>query len=139
VADRDLLDAKVESIERCLRRIEERTPATPEELETNHDAQDIISVNLQRAVQLSVDIASYLITARGWPAPNTMGGAFTELEREGVLDSDLAEHLRRAVGFRNVSVHEYEEVDWRRVYRIVTERLGDFRDYVGRVAHAWER
>jgi uncharacterized protein YutE (UPF0331/DUF86 family) len=138
VADRDLLDAKVESIERCLKRIEERTPATPEALEADYDAQDIISVNLQRAVQLSVDLASHLITTRGWPAPDTMGAAFTTLEREGILDADLADRLRRAVGFRNVSVHEYEEVDWRRVYSMVTERLGDFRDYAERVVHAWE-
>lgn len=138
MADRDLLDAKVESIQRCLKRIEERVPASAEALETDYDAQDIISVNLQRAVQLSVDLASHLITTRGWPAPDTMGGTFTTLEREGILDADLADRLRRAVGFRYVSVHEYEEVDWRRVYRMVTERLGDFRDYAERVVHAWE-
>lgn len=138
MADRDVLDAKVESIGRCLKRIEEWKPTSAEELERDYDAQDIISVNLQRVVQLSVDLATHLLTARGWPAPETMADAFASLERQGVLDGDLAERLRRAVGFRNISVHEYEEVDWRLVYRLVSERLDDFRAFVARITEDWK-
>ena len=137
MADRDVLDAKVQSIGRCLERIEEWKPASAEELERDYDAQDIISVNLQRAVQLSVDLATHFLTARAWPAPETMADAFASLERHGVLDGDLADRLRRAVGFRNISVHEYDEVDWQLVYRLVSERLGDFRSFVSRISEAW--
>jgi uncharacterized protein YutE (UPF0331/DUF86 family) len=37
--------------------------------------------------------------------------------------------LRRAVGFRNLSVHAYDQVDWERVLEIVNERLDDFRKF----------
>ena len=37
--------------------------------------------------------------------------------------------MRRAVGFRNISVHAYETLDWAIVYAIATERLGDFVEF----------
>ncbi len=138
MAERDVLDAKVESIRRCIERIEAKAPGSVRELENDYDAQDIISVNLQRAVQLCVDLGAYLIAMRGWPAPRTMADTFTVLARMEVLEDDLADRLRRAVAFRNISVHEYESVDWHLVYRLVTERLGDFRSYVARLMVAWD-
>ena len=127
--DRDLTGAKLESLRRCLDRIVSRTPDDPEALCSNYDTQDIIALNLQRAVQLCVDIGSRIIGEYGWNAPETMAGVFPVLARHGVITTDLADRLQRAVGFRNISVHEYREVDWYRVYRIITEDLKDFREF----------
>lgn len=126
----ETIAAKLVSIGRCVERIREHTPASPEELGSDYDAQDIISVNLQRAVQLSVDAAGVIIAARGLPSPATMADSFRTLAEAGVLDRESAERLAKAVGFRNISVHEYEEIDWKIVYSIVTERLDDFRAFV---------
>jgi uncharacterized protein YutE (UPF0331/DUF86 family) len=49
-------------------------------------------------------------------------------EREGVLVADLADRLRRMVGFRNIAVHEYEEVDPQIVASILEHRLEDLRE-----------
>jgi hypothetical protein len=48
--DRDLVAAKLESLRRCVERIAEKTPPASQELEQNADLQDIIALNLQRAV-----------------------------------------------------------------------------------------
>ena len=53
--DPDLISEKLESLRRCLQRVQKKCPATPEELMEDPDLQDIISLNLTRAVQLSVD------------------------------------------------------------------------------------
>nr|WP_281291902.1 HepT-like ribonuclease domain-containing protein [Mycobacterium helveticum] len=42
----------------------------------------------------------------------------------GVLTADLSDSMRKAVGFRDVLVHEYVEVS----DEIVQSRLGDLRD-----------
>ena len=42
------------------------------------------------------------------------------------------------VGFRNISMHDYQDVDWQLVYRLVTERLDDFRAFIDRVSSALE-
>ncbi len=35
--------------------------------------------------------------------------------------------MRKAVGFRNIAIHEYEKINWAIVYSIATERLSDFK------------
>lgn len=57
--DRDLVETKLESLRRCVDRIAGKTPASVDQLVQDPDVQDIIALNLQRAVQLSVDIASH--------------------------------------------------------------------------------
>ena len=52
--DADILRAKLESLARCIKRIEGRRPVSAKALADDLDAQDIISLNLERAVQLCV-------------------------------------------------------------------------------------
>jgi hypothetical protein len=44
-------------LERCIRRIEFKRPDRVELLQKDYDLQDILAVNLERAVQASVDVA----------------------------------------------------------------------------------
>lgn len=126
----ETISAKLVSIGRCVQRIVQHTPATAAELAGDHDSQDIISINLQRAIQLAVDVAGAMIARRALTPPATMADAFRILAKADLLSDELAERLARAVGFRNVSVHEYEEIDWNIVYSLITKHLDDFRDFV---------
>lgn len=137
MAETDLLDAKLESLSRCLQRIEAKTPSIAEEFVRDYDAQDIVSVNVQRAIQICVDLGNHLISSRGWKAPGTMAETFRVLNENGVLDENLAGSLAKAVGFRNVSVHQYHEIDWVRVHRLVTKDIGVFRGFAVAIASAW--
>jgi uncharacterized protein YutE (UPF0331/DUF86 family) len=55
-----------------------------------------------------------------------MAEVFSSLAREGIIDDRLANSLRSAVGFRNISVHEYESIDWNIVESILTSKLPDY-------------
>jgi len=127
--DRELVEEKIESLRRCVRRIEEKRVETVEELEDDWDTQDILSVNLTRAVQLCVDIAAHLVAETDRPSPNTMAEAFDHLQAMEVLDASLAKRLKGAVGFRNVAIHAYRSIDWEIVHTITHDRLDDFRQF----------
>jgi uncharacterized protein YutE (UPF0331/DUF86 family) len=135
-ADHDLVAAKLTSLERCLQRVEDRCPATREELAADDDLQDIVSVNLERAVQLCVDVANHIAATAGQPAPATMGQAFDSLATMDLIPEALAGRLCRAVGFRNIAVHQYDRLDWAIVFAIATEHLGDFRAFRDAVIRA---
>lgn len=53
--DRDVVLAKVATIQRCLLRINQVTGLDPERLD-NQDVEDIFVLNLQRAVQTAIDL-----------------------------------------------------------------------------------
>lgn len=122
----EIIHEKLESLRRCLGRVRERCPDSPEQLAADADAQDIVSLNLTRAVQLSVDIASHLLATRDSEAPATMGETFEKLGELGVIDAILVKRMRAAVGFRNIAVHSYREIDWNVTFAICGEHLSDF-------------
>ena len=105
--DRAVIEQKLESLRRCLARIRSKQPFTSEQLASDFDLQDIIALNLTRAVQLSVDMAVHMVAGLDMPAPSTMGESFDRLVQANVIDATLAQKLKSAVGSRNVAVHNY--------------------------------
>jgi uncharacterized protein YutE (UPF0331/DUF86 family) len=85
------------------------------------------------AIEACVDVAQHICAAEGWGPPADNGDAMRLLGCHNVLTAELADALRKAVGFRNILVHEYIQVS----DDIVTARLHDLRDlerFVERVA-----
>ena len=132
--DREVVEQKLESLRRCLQRIETKCPADAETLTTDFDLQDIVSLNLSRAVQLCVDIGAHLISGMDVPPPDTMGQTFDILAQSGLLNTDLADSLKKAVGFRNIAVHNYDAINWHIVHSIARNHLADFSAFAKIVA-----
>lgn len=127
--DSALINDKLDSLRRCLERVRQRCPENAQALKENIDAQDIVSVNLIRAVQFCVDIASHALVTTDQPAPDTMGQCFDRMASAGLITEPLAGRMKAAVGFRNIAIHSYREIDWDIVFAIATEHLGDFEDF----------
>jgi uncharacterized protein YutE (UPF0331/DUF86 family) len=138
--DRDLILVKLESLRRCIQRVSDKCPVNAETLVNDFDLQDILALNLSRAVQLSVDIGTHFVAELGVPPPDTMGQTFDVLSQAGLIEAGLASRLKKAVGFRNIAVHNYEAINWTIVHSIARNHLGDFIDFAkviaSKLAHA---
>lgn len=131
--DKLIVENKIESLRKCLLRVEQRRPDSIEELLEDIDAQDVLVLNLSRAVQLCVDISVHILSGLEQTIPDTMGQAFSELSSAGIISNELAEKMRNAVGFRNIAVHNYDDIDWAIVYAIAHEKLSDFKMFVQQI------
>ena len=127
--DREVIEQKLASLQRCLQRVQAALPANVQDLEVDFDKQDIVSLNLSRAVQLTVDMGAHLLSQQGGTSPATMGQTFDLLAQQGVLDQELASRLKKSVGFRNIAVHNYDRINWAIVHSIVKNHLGDFSEF----------
>jgi uncharacterized protein YutE (UPF0331/DUF86 family) len=127
--DKDVVLNKLESLRRCLKRVQDKTPGSVDLLVEDYDLQDIIVLNLERAIQTCVDIGLHIISDLEIPVPETMAQTFETLKKAGCLDEAIADRMAKSVGFRNTAVHAYQEIDWDIVYCIITEHLDDFRDF----------
>jgi len=125
-----VLAQKIESLRRCIRRVEEKTPVCLEDLVVDADLQDILVLNLTRAVQLCVDIGSHIISQSNESAPATMGEVFGALERMKIVSADTADSMKKAVGFRNVAVHNYDAINWAIVFSICRKSVSEFQQFV---------
>lgn len=78
-----------------------------------------LKYTFQTAIEACIDAAQHVVAARGLGSPASNAEAFRLLARAELLPDDLAATLAGAVGFRNVLVHGYAEVD----DRLVLENL----------------
>lgn len=124
----EVILVKIESIEKCIRRIEEKLALQNFDME-DYDMQDIIVLNLQRACQQSIDLAMFLVAELSLGIPKDSVGAFTLLKEEGIISEEIFKSMKGMVGFRNVAVHQYQKIDYTIVEIVIKEHLGDFRKY----------
>lgn len=127
--DKKVIGEKLLSLNRCLERIKLHVPVNVEALQSDFDTQDIICLNIQRAVQISVDIAAHILAEQLHEQTPTMAETFLALSRHGLLDSQLASRLAKAVGFRNIAIHEYNTLDMNILYSIITKEIGCFYEF----------
>ena len=116
--DTEVIDARLRELSRRMRRVAARQPASVRALAADEDLQDILARNLEVAIQTCIDIAYHLCGAHG-VVPTTAAEAFSELARRGLIERRLAGRLQLAVGFRNVLVHEYTDLDWKIVMQVM--------------------
>ncbi|MDA8109640.1 MAG: DUF86 domain-containing protein [Betaproteobacteria bacterium] len=126
--DADVLRGRLSQLADHIARIEAKRPASLDALAKDRDLQDILSKNIESAVQVCLDIAAHVCAARG-RAVEKASDAFTVLAELGMIGGELARKLVRAVGFRNVSVHRYAEIDWSVVMTIAEEDIEDLKRF----------
>ena len=85
---------------------------------------------LQLAIQAVLDISHHIVADRNLALPPDSTSLFELLARQKLVSKPLSVKLASMAGFRNVLVHEYMEIDRRRVYRALTKELKDFESFV---------
>ncbi len=128
MVDQDVMFEKVKQIQQCLNRIRDKTVGRPESLDSV-DIQDIFVLNLQRAVQSSIDLAAHVVADENLGLPGDMREGFSILEREGVFSKELSEKLQHMVGFRNIAIHDYSVIDVTILKSILQKHLQDLEDF----------
>lgn len=87
------------------------------------------------AIEGCARIAHHVIASEGWRVAEFNADAVRRLGAQRVVLAPTAEAVARAVGFRNVLVYEYVDVDDGQVCDNL-ERLADLKAFVSQVA-AW--
>lgn len=120
---------KVESIERCLKRVRDDYVGFEERFLNEQMRQDAVLLNLQRACGLSIDLANHFIKIRSLGVPDSSRASFTLLAEAGVISRELGEALKKMVSFRNIAVHQYQDFDLAMVQSIIEKDLDVFRNF----------
>jgi uncharacterized protein YutE (UPF0331/DUF86 family) len=132
----DILLNKGQIIRRCLARVQEEHGDDPLNL-ANPTKQDSIVINIQRACEAAIDLAMHFVAQRNLGIPQTSREAFTLLQTAGILSEDTSKQMRAMVGFRNIAVHNRQDLEIEVLQAIIQQHLGDFERFLkecGRVA-----
>lgn len=89
---------------------------------------------LQLAIQAVLDISNHIVADMNLNLPADSKELFVMLATHKVLPARLSKKLVSMAGFRNLLVHEYLEIDRRRVYQVLRKDLGDFERFIKAVS-----
>ncbi|WP_132747185.1 type VII toxin-antitoxin system HepT family RNase toxin [Scopulibacillus darangshiensis] len=130
--ENDVILNKINVIERCVQRVKEVYANKPSNLK-DYTKQDSIILNIQRACEASIDLAMHIISEKRLGLPQTSRDAFDLLKTYDVIDKAVAIRLKAMVGFRNIAVHDYQEINLDILKQIIEKHTGDFTDYTKQI------
>lgn len=130
--DKELIQQKIHNIQNCLNSIKQYTNLDPSKLE-DQMIQDAVIINLERAIQACIDMASHIVSRKALGVPSSMKENFTLLGKNRIIELNIANKLEKMVGFRNIVVHNYDVVELNILKEIVKSHLKDFEDYYSQV------
>lgn len=136
--DRDVIARKIERLRHHVARIESKKPFGAADLAASDDLRDIVVFNLVQAVEVCVDLGMHLLSESDLAPPESMGEVFDRLAELSLFGAEadgaqLANRLKRAVGFRNAAVHAYAKLDLDAVVRACEGGLADLKRFAAAV------
>ncbi|WHY55938.1 type VII toxin-antitoxin system HepT family RNase toxin [Peribacillus simplex] len=130
--ENDVILNKISVIERCMNRVKVVYANNPESLK-DYTKQDSIILNIQRACESSIDLAMHIVADQRLGLPQSSRDAFDMLKDHSVINEDIARRLKAMVGFRNIAVHDYQNINLDILEQIVVNHLSDFIAYTKQI------
>ena len=126
--DKDIIMAKTAIIQRCLKRIKDVTGLDPNSID-DIDKEDIFILNLQRGVQATIDLSTHIVASQGLGLPETIKDNFKLLKNAGVITLDIETKMKAMTGFRNIAVHNYQQINRDILKSILQKNLRDLEEF----------
>jgi len=129
----DVVINKIQSIQRAVRRAREEYKVDPGGFASNYTRQDAALLNVVRACETAIDLANHIIRVRKLGIPVSSADTFELLKAERIIDSRMAERMKKMVGFRNTVVHQYTKVDLSIVEAVIVTELDELLAFADKI------
>lgn len=120
---------KFETIEKCINRINEEYENNARNLE-DYRKMDMIVLNLKRACEAVSDLAMYIVSTKKLGLPQTKKEAFELLQKNNLIDNNTCKNMKNMIGFRNIAVHDYKQIDEEIIRDVIENHLQDLTEFV---------
>jgi uncharacterized protein YutE (UPF0331/DUF86 family) len=132
--DAALVARKLAQLRHQLDRARDKRPADAASFLNDEDAQSLVALAIFVAIQEAIDLAFYIIAAKGWGAPASYAETFSLLADRGVIDRALAQELSATVKVRNLVAHGYASIEPERLWNDLPAGLDALDRYAADVA-----
>ncbi len=129
MVDKNLLLRKLSELETYYDQIKEYSDITVDNYKSDWKIQRIIERTLQIMIETCVDVANHIISDKKMRPPISYADAFRILFENNIIETELLDIMEKMAKFRNIVVHQYEDVNAEIVSVIIIKHLGDFLKY----------
>lgn len=136
--DSSLIKSMIDNLKANIAFIENKD-VTMEQILKDEDIQAILDRKMQLSIENCIDIATHLAAGLDLERKERASDVFLLLSRHGVISKEIANKFGKAVGFRNILVHEYTDIDYRLAYSDLKEKLADLKKFAREVLQFLEK
>jgi uncharacterized protein YutE (UPF0331/DUF86 family) len=126
LVDKALILRKISELETYQKQIREFADITLQNYKEDWKTQRIVERTLQMMIETCADIANHIISDAEMRVPTGYSDTFKVLFENNFIDKELFSIMEKMAKFRNIIVHQYEEVDAEIVITILKKHLPDF-------------
>jgi len=129
-----LIEDKISSIKKYLKILERYKKLSRKEIEQNIDLRGAVERYLYLVTQATIDLAETIIAYKKFRKPTTYSENFDILKEETVISTDLTKNMIDMTGFRNIMTHDYDKLDYKKIYDVLKNKLTDIEKFVKSVS-----
>lgn len=116
---------KIATIMRCIDRARSEYERAGVHFKEDFTRQDAAILNVTRACESAIDLANMIIRQQKLGVTADARESFALLERNRILSLELSDHLQKMIGFRNIAVHQYQDLDMQIVESVIRDQLDE--------------
>ena len=129
---------KISIIHNCIQQIKLTTNMDPSMLDSQL-IQDAFVLNVQRSVQATIDLASWVCKNKKLGIPDTYRKSFELLFENKLIDEAMYASLKSMCGFRNIASHEYRKLNKEILKAILSKHLIDLELFYKVILHHYDQ
>lgn len=130
MVDVEVIKQRLNQLSTSINKIERFKEISLEEFLKDDIIQDVVEYNLFIAINMMIDIATHIVVDNNMGNPETLGEAFSILNKDKYLNDDETKIYKNMVGLRNILSHEYINIDKKIIYNILKNNLIDIKKFV---------
>lgn len=130
---KDLIQRKVSLIQDDLGKLSQLSSYTLDDIVEDFIKQAALERLLERIISRAIDINEHFIAelaTKDTSAPKNYRETFLMLSEFGVYPREFGEEISRSIGTRNLLIHEYDKIDYEKVYSSMADCLRDYHKYI---------
>lgn len=121
---------KITLIGEELERLKEFSDFTLEELAKDYIKQATVERLLEKIINRAIDINQHLIAEFSEKTtPKSYRETFLGLSELNIYPKEFAERIAKSAGTRNVLTHDYNNIDYSKIYNSIFDCLKDYHQY----------
>jgi uncharacterized protein YutE (UPF0331/DUF86 family) len=126
LVDKILILRKLAELEEYLGQILEFSSVSAETYSGDWKTRRIVERTLQIMIELCIDISGHIISDRKLRVPVSYADIFRSLAEADLITPQISDVMEKMAKFRNIVVHQYENIDTEIVMMILRKHLDDF-------------
>lgn len=128
-----VVENKITSVKKYLSILQNFKKYSRREIEDDLNIRGAVERYLYLVSEATINTADSFISLKDFRKPTSLREGFEILEEEKIIPIELREKMVKLAGFRNVIAHDYDKIDYDKVYDVLQNRLIDIEEFIKQI------